>query len=272
MRDEPSTPDRRMPADTADWIRNLIGGLGTERADNVLRERVQGIERLIGLKHRARVLDLGCGSGRQTVELARRHYRVLGMDIPAEALAKARLAIRNHKLTVHFLAGDMRRIPYAEEFDAAINLQNPIGCYPTERDDLQCLQAVARALKSEGKLLLDLVNREWLITRLSGSSGGRPIYDLRAGTLDCRGLFHEGQTRPAILERRLRVYTLTEIHSLLARAGFELKNVWGDFAGGPYGIQSERMIVLAQKLPEGPSEGGRGDGLVRAMRIKGRPR
>ncbi|HVE13194.1 MAG TPA: class I SAM-dependent methyltransferase [Elusimicrobiota bacterium] len=262
--------DRRMPADTADWLRSLIGG-HAERSDDHLRRRIDAIEKILGLRHRARVLDLGCGSGRQTVELAKRHYRVVGMDLSAAALAPARQAVKDQRLSIHFHAGDMRRIPFGEEFSAAVNLQNPIGCYPAEKDDLDCLKSVHKALKEDGRLLLDLVNREWLITRLAGSSGGRPIYDLRSGRLDCRGIL-EGRPRPASLGDTLRVYSLTEAVSLLERAGFVFKGVWGDFEQGAYGIQSERMLVLAEKAAAPKAPARKDDELASALRIKGRPR
>jgi hypothetical protein len=80
-----------------------------------------------------------------------------------------------------------------------------------------------------------------------------------------------GNPRPAALGDSLRVYSLTEILSLLDRAGLAFREVYGDFEGNPYGVNSLRMIVLAEK-PAALARARPEEDLLSAMRIKGRPR
>ena len=112
------------------WMRRVFSAETPLRPEVRIRRQVDAIERFLGLKFRNRVLDIGCGAGSQTLELARRRYRIVGMDGAAEGLSEARARARTERLTVHFVVDDMRRVPYEGEFNAALNLRNPIGLYP----------------------------------------------------------------------------------------------------------------------------------------------
>ena len=251
------------------WKAKLFGAEPVLRPEARIRAQVDGIEKYLELKHRARVLDLGCGAGAQTLELARRQYRVVGMETSADALAAVRDHAKDEKLTVHFAANPLDRIPFDGEFDAVINVRNPLGSAPGERDDNRCLSAVHKALKSGGRLLLDMLNREWLVRHLAA---GDHAFDLTTGRLDGRGFTSRGG-KPGRTGETLRVYTLTELKSLLADAGFAFRRAWGDYHGRPYGLESLRLIVAADKVdrPKKTAPRDEDDG-ERAVRIKGRPR
>lgn len=234
------------------------------------RELAEGACRLLELERRSRVLDLGCGDGREAMELSRLGHRVLGVDRSHRVLVAAREAARGKGLNVHFMAAEFDAIPYVSEFDAVVNLHNPIGLW-ADKDDLHCLKSVARALKPGGKLLLDLLNREWLVRRI-GADASRPeeglAFDLYSGRLVCR---EPGEGFPLAWADGLRLYSLTEITELLSQAGLSLSKAWGCLDGSPYGLESLRMVVLARKVAT-PSRKRADDGLPRALRIKGRPR
>lgn len=211
---------------------------------------INGLERFLSLEPRSRILDLACGEGRQTLELARRGHRVLGLDCSEEALRRARQAAKHERLNVHFLKSDIRRIPYNAEFDAAVGFFSPLGEFPLERDDLRALESVRKALKSRGFLLLDLPNRERVLRH--GPAGS---FDLETGRLEGR-----------------RLYALTEIKGLLERAGLIYLRVWGAWSGSAYERESRRMIVLAEKPAPRPAPRREEEGLATALRIKGRRR
>lgn len=252
------------------WRDQVFRGEAAERPEARIQEQVDGLERLLSLKFRARVLDLGCGAGAQTLELARRRYRVVGMDSSARALGDARESARAESLTVHFLAQDMRAIPYEEEFDAVVNTRNPLGRYPAERDDLKCLRAVQKALKPWGRLLLDLLNREWVVRRLGEDEA--KAFDLRTGRLDWGSFRPRGGAHHP--HETLRLYSLTEVVKLLEDAGLTFRRVYGGYDGRPYGLESPRMLVAAEKDVAAAARRRKReqDDLPRALRIKGRPR
>ncbi|HBL18269.1 MAG: hypothetical protein A2X36_10415 [Elusimicrobia bacterium GWA2_69_24] len=240
------------------------------RPEERIQKQVDAIEKILGLKSRARILDFGCGRGSQTLELARRRYRIVGMDRAASAFAEAREQARREKLTAHFLADDMRSIPYEGEFNAALNLRNPLGCYESERDDIRCLQGVRRSLRPGGKVLLDLLNREAVVRSLADDVG---VFDLRTGRLDCRHFQVRGGSG---LKRvpSMRLYTLTELARMLEDVGLSLLNAWGDYEQAPYNVASPRLLVLAEAglVPAKAEPKPEDADLPRTLRIKGRPR
>lgn len=221
-----------------------------------IKAQIDGVERFLMLEPRSRILDLACGAGRQTIELARRGHRVLGVDGAEEALSEARHAARQERLNVHFLKSDIRQIPYRAEFDAVVNLFDSFGYFPAERDDLRALEAVCKALKPRGRFLIDLLNKERLMRRFSGQDS----FDFETGRLDTSSFASR------------RVYALTEIKSLIERSGLVYRQAWGAFDGSIYGMDSQRMIILAEKPEEKQVVRKPEKGLAMAIRIKGRRR
>ena len=124
---------------------------------------VDSILRMMNLRSRARILDLCCGYGRHSIELARKGFAVTGYDLSDFFLKKARKDAAALKLKIRFVKGDMRKLPFEERFDAVVNLFTSFGYFEKERDDLKVLKGVGKALKKGGLFLLDLINREQLI-------------------------------------------------------------------------------------------------------------
>lgn len=238
------------------WRREYFGYLPGSRDDVFVRSMVDGLARYADLGDRARVLDFGCGTGSQTLEIARRGCRVLGVDSDLPRLAQARSGA-DKALWVHFIGKDLRRIGYEAEFHVAVNLHHPLG--RGEEQDERCLAAVHRALKPKGRLVLDWPSRDWLVRRLDPGAGERSLLDVRTGR------FQAGAA-PG-----LRVYCLSEALRLLERARFSLRAVHGGWAGEPFGLDSMRMILVADKV-SAAEKARKEDDLPRAIRIKGRGR
>lgn len=225
------------------------------------KSQADGLERFLALEPRSRVLDLCCGEGRATLEMARRGHRVLGIDADERALAAGRAAAKGEKLNVHFMKADPREINYRGDFDAVLFLDGAFGKLPNDREDLRSLDAVRKALKPGAKLVIDALNREWLLRRFEPS--GQVAFDFEKGRLDDR------RSPPSA---SMRLYALTELIAQLDRAGLVYVRSWGGFDGSPYALESPRMIVLAErpKTEKPPRRGGPNDGLPVAIRIKGR--
>ena len=83
--------------------------------------------RTVGLRPGDSVLDVCCGSGRHALELARRGYRVTGIDVSAEAIAYARRTAADEGLAVDLRVGDMRALPTDVQADLAICMGNAFG-------------------------------------------------------------------------------------------------------------------------------------------------
>lgn len=265
--------------ETPSWWRNHFDSHALRPAAQ-LKAQADSLERFLDLQPRSRLLDLACGAGRQTLELARRGHRVLGVDSIEAALAEARHGAREERLNVHFLKADLRQIPYRAEFDAVVNLFTSFGYFPSERDDLKVLEGVRKSLKTGGRFLIDVLNKEWLMRHFEPNSweqedGRSPVlldrivFNFETGRLDNHRTIvaKDGTRSPSFVS--LRLYTLTELKSLIERAGLVYTRCWGGFEGGAYGMDSPRMIVLAGKPQERVARVR--DALPNdAIRIKGR--
>jgi SAM-dependent methyltransferase len=256
----------------------------TKRPHAHVKAQIDGVERFLTLEPRSRVLDLGCGSGRRTLELSRRGHRVLGVDPDERALAHARAAAKGERLNVHFMKTDPREISYRADFDAVVCLDGAFGQLPSDRDDQRALDAVRKALKPGAKLLVDVLNKEWLMRHFEpnywerGEDGRGAVvldqisFDFEKGRLDNKRTIvaADGKRTPSFLS--VRVYALTELIALGERAGLAYRRSWGTFEGDAYGMESPRLLALFERpLDERPARrAAAGDGFPTAIRIKGR--
>lgn len=110
---------------------------------------VRALKRL--LRGRKRVLDVACGAGRHANPLARAGFEVTGLDWSSGYLEAARRG------PARYVRGDMRRLPFSGEFDAALCLWTSFGYFDRLADDRRALRSMRRALKPGGLLLLEVV-------------------------------------------------------------------------------------------------------------------
>jgi SAM-dependent methyltransferase len=227
-----------------------------ERFQRAERE-VDFIVETLGLAAGASVLDLCCGEGRHTVALARRGYRMSGLDLSALHLRLARQAAKEAGVNVRWHRADMRDIPWEGEFDAVINMFTSFGYLESDEEDFKVLAAVARALKPGGRFLMDTINREMLVRHWEehrwqeGDEGILRLEDRRFDFLAGRqhnrvlSIHPDGARRERKID--LRMYTLKELAGMLSRASLVVRQTWGGFDGREYGLDTRRMIVLAEK-------------------------
>lgn len=117
------------------------------------------IESEIGHNKAARIIDVGCGTGRHSLELARRGYPVVGIDLSESLLHKAREKAAGSGLNVSFLHHDARQLPFHDEFDVAIMLCE--GGFPlmeTDEMNFEILKNVTRSLTKTGRFIFTTLN------------------------------------------------------------------------------------------------------------------
>jgi SAM-dependent methyltransferase len=217
---------------------------------------VDSILRMMNLESKARILDLCCGYGRHSIELAQKGFAVTGYDLSDFFLKKAKKDAAALGLKIRFIKGDMRKLPFKERFDAVVNVFTSFGYFENERDDLKVLKGVCKALKKDGLFLLDLINRENLIRGFQRRTW-RPNRDFIVLEDNFLDLFTSRweSTRTLIFENgkraqhsfSLRLFSFAEMLDLLNRAGFVLESVYGDFDLMEYSLDSPRMILISRK-------------------------
>ena len=211
---------------------------------------------LLDLSPPAQILDLACGPGRFALPLAERGFNVIGLDYSSVYVDQGRAYAEDRNLDVRFIQGDMRQIPFDSQFDAVINTCSSFGYFDSDADHLQVLKQVHKALKPGGCCLLEMSNREFIIRNFQPRHWEdrdrfvlleRRELDLYRGRVKAywRKVYPDGEHQE--YTHCLRLFTLSELCQLSQQAGLAVLGAYGGFDGTPYGIDSARLVFLAQK-------------------------
>jgi 2-polyprenyl-3-methyl-5-hydroxy-6-metoxy-1,4-benzoquinol methylase len=140
------------------WYKELFENYGRKYDAECFAQGTLGecdfIESEAGLQKNIRILDIGCGTGRHSIELARRGYQVTGVDLSDSMLARAKEKAKAQNVTVDFYQKDARELSFNNEFDMVIMLCE--GAFPlmeTDEMNFQILKNAAKALKKKGKFI-----------------------------------------------------------------------------------------------------------------------
>jgi SAM-dependent methyltransferase len=231
------------------------------------RQEVDFIESALALPPGGAVLDLACGYGRHAIGMAERGYRVTGVDFNPRYLEIAEADARQAGVEVRWIVGDMRTLPFAGEFRAAYCYFTSFGYFSDEENET-VLQRVATALEPGGRFLIDLMNRDWLLThpqqrtwtqREDGALLMEELsLELRTSRVTSRQTLIEPGGGPRVAkEYELRAYTCAELTALLARQGLAVRAAWGGADRSAYSTESRRLILLAEREAAG-AEGAAG--------------
>lgn len=211
------------------------------------------IWQLLGLKQGMKVLDLACGHGRITNRLAKRGCVMTGLDATDLFLQQARSDAAEQGLQVEYLKGDMRSLPWTEQFDCVVNWFTAYG-YFSDDENRQVLTQVYQALKPGGKFLLEHQNRErvlkhfqpaFVIEQEGNYLIDRNRYNILTGcTENERIVVREGRVRK--LQFFIRLFPYTELRDWLLQAGFQRVEGYGH-TGEALTLNSRRMILVAHK-------------------------
>lgn len=115
---------------------------------------VSFIESEIGIDKSKKILDIGCGTGRHSIELAKRGYNVTGVDLSESQLERARELAGKFGVKVDFIKADARELNYSDAFDLVIMICE--GAFPlmeTDEMNFRILQNASNALKKDGKII-----------------------------------------------------------------------------------------------------------------------
>ena len=222
------------------------------------------------------VLEIGCGTGRVVLPIARAGIQITGLDLsPAmlsicrQKLADEPAAVRNR---VQLVEGDMRRFDLGRQFALVTTPFRPFQHLLSVEDQLECLKTIHSHLAPNGRLVLDLFNPslQLLVSDTIGTeygdepeflmADGRRI--LRRECISARDLFNQVQnveaiyyvTYPAGRQERvvhsfpMRYLFRFEAEHLLARCGLHVENVYADFDRSPFGSKYPgELIMVARK-------------------------
>jgi SAM-dependent methyltransferase len=241
-----------------DAYRFLFGEvLSPERTE----AEVAGIARMLALPEGARILDLCCGDGRHSVPLQRRGFRVCGLDGAPLMLQRARERgerVLGEGQGPHWVRADARFAPLRRgSFDAVLCLFNSLALGDDDGNARGFLREARSALLPSGQLVAELVHRDQHArVQMPGGEiirefiGGRLVQtrswlDPIAGLQHATFMWEEAGVRR---EKKLvyRIYTASEMVGMIREAGFSRVDVYGDYDGRQFLIDSPLFVAHAR--------------------------
>lgn len=217
---------------------------------------VDHILQRLGVAPGAAILDLCCGPGRHSLELARRGFRVTGVDRTAAYLETARAKAAAEGLSATFVPGDMREYRNPDAYDAVINMFTSFGFFDDSADDRRVIRCVFDSLKPGGAFLIDMLGKEILARNFRERDWSQEedgSFMLEEGKIEedwarirSRWILLKGADRREC-SITLRLYSAAELAALLRDTGFGSVAVFGDLAGAPYDQNAKRLIAVARK-------------------------
>lgn len=210
---------------------------------------------LLKVRPRAAILDLGCGVGRHSLELARRGFRVTGVDRTATYLEKARKQAKAENLIIDFVEEDIRSFCRPHAFDGAISMFTTFGYFKDPAEDVQVLVNIVRSLKKGGTLVLETRGKEEFarVFREKGwyERDGIIILEERKikrnwSWLESRWIIIKGKNKKEFIVSH-RLYSASELLAALERSGFGTVRIHGDLSGSAYDHMARRLVAVAEK-------------------------
>jgi SAM-dependent methyltransferase len=246
-----------------DWTQKFFDRTWLEHGFDLVskeetKQEAEFIFQALNLKRNEELLDIGCGIGRHSVALANKGLRVTGLDFNADYIKRAKSLALATRIRPTFVEGDMRKLPYVNKFDAAVCFWSSFGFFD---DDVNfaILKNIHKALKNGGRFLLDVTNRDFLIRyyqQKSWTKTGRGyvlekrLINVETSRIATTWHFIGGGS-PVRKKSDIRLYSLHELESILARAGFKANARYGDINRARPNLNTPRLIICSTALPRG---------------------
>jgi SAM-dependent methyltransferase len=212
------------------------------------------LDRLLAYLHpkpHEKVLDLACGKGRHAMYLHQKGFDVTGLDLSAKSIAHAKLYESEH---LHFDVHDMRLVYKQNHFDFILNLFTSFGYFNNETENVVALDATAKSLKPGGKLVIDFMNTDKIISNLVAEEE-KEVHGINFRIL--RGVENgfivktirfcdEGETYQ--FEERVRALREEDFLEYFKMVQLRLVEVFGNYNLNPFDREkSDRMIFVLKK-------------------------
>lgn len=201
-----------------------------------------------------KILDLGCGQGRHSIEFALKGFDVSAVDFSEFLIKQARAEAQKNEVKIKFKRMDMRQIRFKNRFNLVICLFSSFGLF-SKKDNSDLLFRIFYSLIPNGYFILDVDNLFRLLKCLEIDSCFNKIqiehldlieklnFNRRTKVLKWEEIYQQ-QSHCGYYQ----YYSKSELKELLRSAGFRIINVFGSFDGEAYSKNSERLIFICQKI------------------------
>lgn len=218
--------------------------------------QVRYIIRKLGLKPGNRVLDCPCGFGRVSIPLAQSRLWVTAVDITRSYLEELQEIASKKKVNVETVLEDMRKMKFQNRIDAALNLGTSLGFFEDEKDNLMVLRRLYQALKPGGRIMLHLINRDWLIANFESRGWVKAGNSISIESREFDYANSRNRVEWCFLKNgsahtyniSLRVYSYHELISILTQIGFVDISGTGSIKDEPID-RSRRWLWITGRKP-----------------------
>jgi len=222
------------------------------------------IERELNFNKKVKIIDVGCGTGRHSIELSKRGYNVTGIDLSESQLKRAKEKAKQLNLKIDFKQLDARKLSFKNKFDAAIMLcEGGFSLMETDEMNFEILKNATKALKSKGKLifttlnglfpLFHSVNEFYKSAQKEGQSQCKECsFNLMTFRDHNTVVFEDDSGKKKELKCNERYYVPSEITWLLNSLGFKKIEIFGAKLGAysrndKVSPEDLEMLVVAEK-------------------------
>lgn len=222
------------------------------------------------------VLEVGCGTGRVLIPTARAGLEITGLDLSPNMLEVCRGRLKAEpedvRARVRLVEGDMRKFELSQTFQLVTLPFRPFQHLTTVEDQLACLGCLRRHLVQDGRLILDVFNpslKALAKTNFGEEVSEEPEFSMPDGRKVTRRhsivsrdeanqtnyveLIHyvthpDGRQERLVQAFPMRYFFRFEAEHLLARAGFEVEQLYADYDKSPYGSKQPGELIFVAKV------------------------
>ncbi|MDI1234406.1 MAG: class I SAM-dependent methyltransferase [bacterium] len=213
---------------------------------------INNLSVFLGFKDHQNALDLACGKGRHSKQLASHRLQVTGIDLSEESIKSAQLFTSDR---LNFEVHDMRKVYKKRYFEYVFNIFTSFGYFSNAEDNISTLAAVKENLKTNGVFIQDFFNASWVINQIV------PYHEINAGGI----LF---KINKSIKDQKIiktiefndqgehyqfcevvDLFTLADFEQMYKQAGLKILHTFGDYELGSFNPnESKRLILISQPL------------------------
>jgi SAM-dependent methyltransferase len=201
----------------------------------------------------AKMLDVACGKGRHSMQLAANGFDVTGIDLSKESIAEA---LQSEDAHLHFFEHDMRLPFWVNYFDVAFNFFTSFGYFKTQREHDNAIRSIATSIKPNGTFVMDFLNVQFSTDKQVAETHQEidsTIYKISKWS-DEHHFYKKiivedaALAKPMQYTEKVAKFSLADFEKMFAKQHLTIKEVFGDYHFGQYEeALSPRLIMIAEK-------------------------
>jgi SAM-dependent methyltransferase len=202
----------------------------------------------------AKMLDVACGKGRHSLQLAGKGFDVTGIDLSEDSILEA---LQYESENLHFFQHDMRLPFWINYYDYAFNFFTSFGYFRTQREHDNAVRTIAQSLKPKGIFVLDYLNVHYAEDHMIHQSEKEidGVNYLITKWYDETHFYKkimiedEALEEPLVYTEKVAKFSLGDFTDMFAYQGMQMKEVFGDYNFTNYSVKnSPRLLMIAEKV------------------------